>query len=154
VSSEGVGYIVIGHPVPDKPKPERIVRWEDDYCDTGGDGPGAFETLYPRDADTHLAFFVETGGRRDAPVKYIFVQSDELRTEHDLGVGSTAAEIKALGGKKVDDVEPNYTTYVIHGSEGELVFWLDEREDDTVSFYQIQQEGKAPHFFLELGPCA
>lgn len=147
-TSEGVGDIRIGEPIPADYDGTPELEWHDDFCGWGGDDP--FSWWYSPDL---LLFSDEYA--RDSPITEMWLGT--LRTPHGLGKGSTAAEIRAIGGVDESGTGPNaapdyYDTYVIHGSAGELVFFLTSNgkpKTPKVESYQLQIEGTPPNFQFE-----
>jgi hypothetical protein len=137
LSTEALGDIRIGRPVP---ATTTLVRWGD-FCRSQPAEPGnSWYTPYS-DSTGVAPFFLWPIDSRVRPITGIFIGSPEIRTRHGLHVGSTLAEVKALGA--VHDAPAGFgdDVWVIHGSAGQLTF---EFEHDRVVLIVLQREGDDP----------
>lgn len=132
LTTEGLGSLVIGSPVPDQDSPASLVTWDAEYCEglptPDGNWAGAFVPAYPQ-ADSpalgerEVFVLVTEDGTPEGDIAALRMLSAEVVTEEKIGVGSTREELLAAY-PSFDDTtaEQLSDTYAINGEAGRLVF--------------------------------
>ena len=133
-----------------------IVEWDDTVCDETEAGPetGGWKPAYPLTSDGKYPFFTNMAARAtDSPVKWISIQSEEIRTAEGLGMGSTVAELEAeYGADLVEGTSFDYTSHTLKGTEGQLVFW--SQLDGIVLTLDVLAASEPVEFYYTTTPCA
>ncbi|WP_213816559.1 hypothetical protein [Glaciihabitans sp. dw_435] len=143
VSTEGVGPLVIGSPVPAAPAASAVVAWDADYC-VGADRPdvvaggpfaGAWVPRYAKTATatsgTRFPFeMVTKGSKKDAPVTMIYVWSPLMSTTQGIHPGSTVTELtSAYGADATVKHFPMSDVYTVTGPTGRISFEVATKAD-------------------------
>lgn len=145
LTTEGLGTLVVGSPVPDQDSSASIVTWDADYCGSlptpDGNYAGAFIPLYPKVDSSSLGerevfVVVTTEGNDLSPVSSIRVLTPEVLTAENIGVGSSRAELLEAY-PRFDRVTKDHLsdTYSIEGENGQLVFEVAKDTVDPVENY-------------------
>jgi hypothetical protein len=124
VTSEGVGDIRIGKPIPRK---SGLVEYDPALCnDSGGKFSGGWKPRPPFDWDTIGAFAfdpVTTTGRIGDPVTRIWITSPAIPTKSGIRVGDTVEKLLStfpdIEGPDASEGGPLYT---VRGYAGKVVF--------------------------------
>jgi hypothetical protein len=147
VSSDGLGYLAPGQPVPTEPAATAIVTYDATKCvdavsgvTAGSPGAGAWIPNYP-DGDSSLGSGVpfDVGPVEDAstPIFESEIWSPELKTAENTGVGSTVAQLTAAYGSDLTvDRADNSDVYVLDGTTSKLLFEV-AKDDSGMSAEQI-----------------
>lgn len=132
LTTEGLGSLVVGSPVPDQESPASLVTWDADYCaglpTPDGNWAGAFVPVYPQAESPALgerdAFVTVTAeGNTTSRIMLLRVQTPEVLTAENIGVGSTREELlAAYPSFDATTTEQISDTYAVDGDAGRLVF--------------------------------
>lgn len=140
LSSEGLGDVRIGQPVPAS---STVMSWDTGFCPAYDGQPASpVHEWVPalRAADDPFPYFVWNRGRifdRSTSVEAIFVRSPYIHTKHGLHIGSSRADVIALGGRSYPS--SSYPeALVIQGDAGQLLFSID---DDRVVLISVTEKG-------------
>ena len=141
LTTEGLGELVVGQPVPAISEDLAIVRWEAGYCESGKpDGTpyaGAWVPNYPE----VFPFVLDstTDGLAGGDLTMIHVAVAGIPTSEGITVGATRAELEAAYGTFDDEVSGDWIDlYVLTGTTGQLTF---EVVDDVVESMNVTPLG-------------
>jgi hypothetical protein len=130
VTTEGVGYLRVGAPVP-QDEAEPIVVFDPDAC-VGGSSAGADGAwIATADGMDYGDLYVITKPRtRDGDISALYVFNAEFTTAEGIHPGSTFAELTAAYAQFDEVVTGDGSDlYVIDGQSGQLVFEIANRGD-------------------------
>lgn len=164
ISPEGLGPVRIGEAyVPSDPATD-VLAWDDTFCGFAEDeayGPDYADNDYGNWVNTYgrqqlLTFLAEVqyGATADSPVTKITTFSPDIRTENGLGIGSTRAELEAAyGAALITYPEQSYYPLVVHGRNGQLVFWFSDETPGVVYMLQVLAELEMPQWSFHATGC-
>jgi len=136
LTTEGLGYLVIGQPVPSIDPSLAIVEWVDGWCQAGvaDDQPytGAWQPAY----DTEHAFVIDgtSDGLRDGSLTMIWLAKPGIESDAGLSVGDSLADLTSAYAS-FDQRAAVYQSevYVIDGTAGRLVYEVYEGAIASIS---------------------
>ena len=129
LTTDGLGYLVTGAPIPEVDSDLAMVSLEPDYCldSTGAEGDYWIST-YPGGDDG--SFYLQ---ELDGDLYRIFVTSPEILTEEGIGIGSSEAEvIAAYPNATLVTSNPFVSMYVVEGDLGRLTIEIPVDDDGSV----------------------
>jgi len=133
VSPDGLGYLVLGAPVPSKPATTAIVAFNATKCVAPAEGitatspgAGAWLPTYPTGltwSGSGIPFDLGPVAASTDPVSQIEIWSPDLKTAKGIGAGSTVAQLEAAYGPSLAlNSAPNSDVYVLTGAHSKLLF--------------------------------
>jgi len=140
VTSEGMGDIRIGQPVPANTK---LATWIADACggEPGQPWAGHWQASGAFDYDTvgHMVVdIVTTNGLKTGAVDHLFVASTEIPTKSGVRVGDSLESLQAKFPDLGDPVTTDgFQTYAIPGTAGKVLF--DVQTDGPVGMGEIPE---------------
>jgi hypothetical protein len=151
LSPDGLGPLVIGSPVPVEPASTAVVVWNPTYCGGTGawlpnypDGP-----LGPNGDPTGIPFYFAVGHKTD-DLKYINVDSTQIKTSAGISIGSTRQQVLAAY-PRFDAIVAGPVTdlYEINGPNAKLVIEVERTGGDPdyanrVALMEVNWLGSAP----------
>lgn len=126
LTTEGLGYLVIGQPVPSIDASLAIVEYDPAYCESQ---PGAWRPTYPTTADQREMFNVQTDAEIESgSVSTIAVYQNGVVTAQGIHVGSTSDEVLAAYSSfdYEEQMDVNFVQYGINGSAGRLLIGVED----------------------------
>jgi hypothetical protein len=153
LSSEGLGPLRVREAVP---AGQDLVTWNPEACFPGDDfGQWQTDRTYiAGDGESYAPFEVWNRGEKSNIITLILVFDPAIETRHGLHVGSSLAEVKALGAVDAghDEYGGESEAWVIRGSVGELVAWFRQGEDQVAYFVVEERDAETPFYYWE-GIC-
>jgi hypothetical protein len=174
-SPDGLGYLAVGSPVPDKSAATAILTYKPTKCVSAPEGisatspgAGAWVPAYPTSliwSGSGLPFDVGPTRASTDPIGVIEIWSPEIKTAKGVGAGSTPAQLrKAYGTKLTVSHADNSDVYVLKGARSELLFevakaeaGLNAAETNTVVWMRIVPLGTSQLHIANTdsaGPCS
>ena len=154
LTTEGLGSLVVGFPIPNEPADLAIVAWDATGCGgvEGEPWAGAWASTYPGES-----FIIDStaGGVEQGNLQVVWTPFPGIHTDAGLQVGDSLADLKAAYASFDGKFRPYQTDlYVITGDEGSLVYEIADGAIFAISAVAADVDPPS-NFASDAGsPCA
>lgn len=153
ITASGLGYVVVGQPVPEVEGELAIVRWDPMVCANDGLGDveyeegdpraGAWVPDYPDASGDEPALFtvLRSEFTRGAPVTDVWTRSPQVRSAAGIAPGDSLTDLLAAHSHFTEVIEngDRSRSYSIEGAEGTLVYEVAAM--DQPGFWEVDTVG-------------
>lgn len=143
LTTDGIGDLLVGKPVPTVSEELAIVRWEPGYCQSGMPDTAPYSGAWLPNYPEALPFVVDStsDGLAGGDLTMIHVSLAGIPTAEGITVGATRAELEAAYGEFDDEVSRGpFDLYVLAGVTGQLSFEVVEDVVESMNVTPLGSE--------------